>query len=176
MDRKAFDESIMKRCGKKRFKINNSWGTYDIFKYLRQNKWPGIGKPVSQKLFHHITRRCNELMAEEVKRGHDIKFPMQMGELGVKRMEVRFTTVNGRIVPVCPIDWKSTMDLWYSDPEAKEKKIILRYSTTKDYYRVRYLRTKANYPNKNFYEFAVNRYIKLGLRDTIINDEIETTW
>lgn len=176
-DKRKFIDDIVQRNSKdKTFMVTNSWGSYDIFKYIRHKGWYNIGQVISQKLFHHITSRINKLLAEEVSKGHLIQFPQHMGELGVKRCEASFREYKGKIYPTGPIDWKSTLDLWYEDKEAKDKKIVLRYSTTEDYYRIKYRKEKANYTNRIFYKFTVMRHIKRKLKECILRNEIETLW
>ena len=65
-----------------------------------------------------------------------------------------------------PIDWDGTLKLWYEDQESRENKTILK-KKEREVFRIMYNKSKAFYTNKNYFEFKVNRALKLALRDVI---------
>ena len=73
---REFRNRILKRNGPKVFKISNSFGTYDIYKKIRKNKWYDIDRPLKEKEYYDIIRLINTYLAQELMNGNDIKFPL----------------------------------------------------------------------------------------------------
>lgn len=169
-----FRKQVLRLEGKgaKRFKVQNSFGVYDAYKKIRKHKWFDIGRPLKEHEFYAIIRQIGDLYADEVSKGNTVIFPSKMGKLELRKTksEVHITK-NGKLKIGYPIDWDSTLNLWFEDAEARENKLVIRY---KDEYvfRVKYSCHDANYENKSFYEFALNRFIKRRLKERIKNGEI----
>lgn len=166
-----------KRTGKgnRNIIVTNSWGVYDAYKLIRKNGWYNIGRPLKEKEFYAIVRGVNKLLAENIINGETVKFPEKMGLLELRKWEKGVSIVNGRLKVNYPIDWGETWKLWYNDPEAFKNKTLLR-DEKKDIYSVRYVKNNANYENKLFYQFVLNRKIKKRLKVNIKNDKIDTLW
>ena len=172
-----FKSDIIKRSGKgrKKAKISNSFGVRDVFKSLRKKHWYNIGRPLKEKEFYHIIRNINNLLAEELSKGNTVKFPARMGELELRKHEVGASLKDGKLKISYPIDWKKTVELWYDDKEAYDNRILLRYNTDQ-VYRIKYSIFSARYENKCFYQFALNRKIKVKLKDNINKGKTDTLW
>jgi hypothetical protein len=41
------------------YKVNNSLGVYDAYKWIRKNKWFNIGRPLKEHEFYSIIRKVN---------------------------------------------------------------------------------------------------------------------
>ena len=54
-----FRRQVLKVDGPRVHKVNNSYGVYDAYKYIRKNKWFDIGQPVTEHQFYSIIRRMN---------------------------------------------------------------------------------------------------------------------
>ena len=80
-----------------------------------------------------------------------------MGRVEVRKYtpEVKFDK-DGKIKTSYPIDWDSTIRLWYEDDVSRKKKLILK-KKEKEVFRIVYNKSKAMYTNKNYFEFIVNR-------------------
>lgn len=74
-----------------------------------------------------------------------------------------------------PVNWHDTIKLWFEDEEARKNKTLLR-DESREGYTIKYNKYDANYENKCFYEFAVNRFIKKALKDEIKNNKIDSLW
>ena len=170
-----FVENICKKRGIKNFKVSNSFGVYDVYKKMRKNGWYDIGRAVKEKEYYSIIRKVNDYLAEEIINGNTVTFPHRMGSLELRKFKKGVSIVDGKMVVTYPIDWQETLRLWFEDEEERKKKTLLR-TESKYVYRVRYCKGDANYENKSFYEFALNRFIKKALKDKIINREIDTLW
>ena len=154
-------------------KITNSLGVYNAYKYIRKNKWFNIGRPLTEHEFYQIIRRVNNYLAEELVNGNDITFPNRMGKLELrKRNSLPVIDKNGSLKVTYAIDWDSTLKLWYDDEEAFNNKTLVKFPE-RNIFRVKYNKDTANYENKSFMEFQVNRSIKTRLKQKIKNNEID---
>ena len=173
MEYREFANEIRRHKGP--FKIRNSWGIYNAYKLLRKNKWYDIGRPLKEHEFYSIIREINDLLAENIVNGETVVFPHRMGKLELRKFECGANLVNGRLKITYPIDWEETVRLWFVDEEAKRNKTLLR-KEEKYLYTVKYNKYAANYDNKSFYQFALNKFIKRALKHTIKEGKIDTLW
>ena len=154
-------------------KVTNSLGSYDAYKYIRKNKWFNIGRPLTEHEFYQIIRRINNYLAEDLINGNDVIFPNRMGKLELrKRNSLPIIDKNGNLKVTYAIDWDSTLKLWYEDEEAFNNKTLVRLPE-RNIFRIKYNKNTANYNNKSFMEFQVNRNIKVRLKQKIKNNEID---
>ena len=154
-------------------KVTNSLGSYDAYKYIRKNKWFNIGRPLTEHEFYQIIRRINNYLAEDLINGNDVIFPNRMGKLELrKRNSLPIIDKNGNLKVTYAIDWDNTLKLWYEDEEAFNNKTLVRLPE-RNIFRIKYNKNTANYNNKSFMEFQVNRNIKVRLKQKIKNNEID---
>ena len=154
-------------------KVTNSLGSYDAYKYIRKNKWFNIGRPLTEHEFYQIIRRINNYLAEDLINGNDVIFPNRMGKLELrKRNALPIIDKNGNLKVTYAIDWDNTLKLWYKDEEAFNNKTLVRLPE-RNIFRIKYNKNTANYNNKSFMEFQVNRNIKVRLKQKIKNNEID---
>lgn len=174
---REFQNRLQKNTGKGRreFRIKNSWGVYDVYKHMRKNHWYDIGRPLKEKEYYAIVRQVNALLAEELKLGHTVKLPCEMGVLELRKHTAGVSIVDGKLKNTYPIDWDGTSRLWYENEEEREKKTLLRIEDPMVYY-IKYCEDKAKYKNKVFYRFQVNRFIKRDLKDNIKKGITDTLW
>lgn len=175
MEYEEYRDQVQKKRTKKTAKVRNSWGVYDAYKAIRKEGWYNIGRPLKEKEFYGIIRGMNKLMAEEISRGNDIQFPHGMGNLELRKIERGVKIVDGKLENTYPIAWDKTIRLWWEDEEARKNKTLVR-NDTKYVYHIKYNKHDATYPNQCFYEFAVNRFVKLALKENIIKGKIDTLW
>lgn len=161
-----FRRQVLKVDRPRVHKVNNSYGVYDIYKHIRKNKWFDIGQSVTEHQFYSIIRRMNNLLADALIHGHDIKLPCRMGTIEVRKYDARISIKDGKIKTNLPIDWDRTLKLWSEDEEAYQKRTLIKMEE-KEIFSVLYNKTGANYKNKSFYEFAVNRDLKRRLKQRI---------
>ena len=154
-------------------KITDSLGVYDAYKYIRKHKWFNISRPLTEHEFYQIIRRVNNYLVEELVNGNDIIFPNRMGKLELrKRNSLPVIDKNGSLKVTYAIDWDSTLKLWYNDEEAFNNKTLIRLPE-RSIFKVKYNKDSANYENKSFMEFQINRDIKTRLKQKIKNNEID---
>ena len=175
MEYDKFAAGVMRRGHHSPKRIRNSWGVYDAYKYIRRNKWYDIGRPLTEHEFYAIVRTVNNLLAEEIANGVTVVFPCGMGKLELTKYEVGAFFKDGMLKVTYPIDWEETVRLWYRDEEARKDKSLVR-NENRYVYKVRYSKSCANYENKTFYRFSLNRRIKRSLKPNIEQGKIDALW
>ena len=175
MDLKEFSVGLRKARTKKKAKVNGSWGVYDAYKTIRKNGWYDIGRPLGEHEFYSIIRGVNKLFAKELSEGNTFTLPSRMGVLELHKFPTGVSLVDGKLRNTYAINWADTIKLWYEDEEARNNKTLLRRQGEFGF-TVRYNKFKANYENRSFYEFALNRFIKKALMDNVQKGKIDSLW
>lgn len=157
------------------YKITNSIGVYDLYKFIRKNHWYDIGRPLKEHEFYTIIRSVNKLLAENIVNGETVVFPEQMGKLELRKYPKGVKFVDGKLKNSYPIDWKSTNLLWATDEGERQKHTLLRYESPVVYH-VRYCKEEATFENKTFYQFRLHQKLRQKLKDNIINGKTDTLW
>lgn len=161
-----FRRTVLKVDQPRKHEVSGSLGVYDAYKYIRKNKWFDIGRPLKEHEFYTIIREINNLLAEELLKGNDLDLPHRLGKIELRKYEGRVFYKNGDLHTNLPIDWDSTLKLWAEDKESYNNKLLVRLEE-KEIFKVFYNKSKANYNNKSFYEFEVNRDLKRRLKQKI---------
>lgn len=167
-----FRKSVLKVHGPRRHKVNRSLGVYDAYKYLRKNKWKGIGHKLTEHQFYYIIRKINDCLAYNILNGEEITLPNRMGSLELRKYEAKLYLENGVVRTTLPIDWDRTLKLWAEDKESFDNKMLVR-TEDKEIFKVFYNKKSANFNNKSFYRFEINRDIKRGLAQKIKDKAID---
>lgn len=171
MSWEEFRSDILKLKQARHHKVTNSVGVYDIYKYIRKNKWKGIGQPVSEHIFYSIIREINKGLARQLINGNDIVFP-KLGRLEIRKRKSYIKLENGKVKTNLPIDWDRTLRLWNEDEESFKNKTTIKMEE-KEIFKVIYNRAKCKFNNKSFYSFMINRDIKKGLKQNIKEGHID---
>lgn len=158
-----FLNSLKKVKEPRKHKVNNSVGVYDCYKWLRKNKWLNIGRPLTEHEFYSIIRGVNEDLARSFILGEDIKLPCRMGRIELRRYDAKISFDGNKIKTNLPIDWDTTLKLWYEDEEAYKNKTLIKMEE-KILFKVYYNKQLAKYNNQSFYEFTVNRDLKKRIK------------
>lgn len=172
MEYKDFLKKIKKVDGKRNHKIKNSYGVRDAFLYYRKVRPKDSKYVLSDVEYFKIIRTINNKLKEQFLQGKDIIFPMRMGKLELKKRPHYVYFKDGKLKITNPINWQSTLKLWYEDEEAFNRKLLIR-EENKESFRIKYNKYNANYTNKIFYKFSVNRDLKVKLKELIINNKID---
>ena len=105
-----------------------------------------------------------------INEGMDYSIPHLMFEITIRKNKRKPRIVDGKLIHNIPIDWKATNELWKENPEAKKKKLLVRYnnSHTSGYVYMIYMKKfKAKVKKKVFYKFLPNRTFKRNLSKRI---------
>lgn len=167
-----FSNSIKKVNKSRTHKVNNSYGVYDGFKYYRKNRPKEHKYTLTESQYFSIIRKVNELLGKELISGADIILPCRLGRLEIRKYEAKITTDGKKIKTNLPIDWDRTLKLWYEDEESYKNKTLIK-AEEKEIYRVYYNKNIADYKNKSFYTFSLNRDLKRRLKQNIKEGKLD---
>ena len=161
-----FRRKVLKVDHSRNHKVKNSIGVYDIYKHIRKNKWYDIGRPITEHQFYTIIREVNNVLADNLLKGNDIVFPNKMGRLEVRKFEPIIRFDDNKLTVRLPIDWDRTLKLWSEDEEAYKERTLVKMEE-KEIFKVCYNKTRADFPNKGFYQLQINRDLKIALKKKI---------
>ena len=161
-----FRRKVLKVDHSRNHKVKNSIGVYDIYKHIRKNKWYDIGQPITEHQFYTIIRQVNNVLADNLLKGNDIVFPNKMGRLEVRKFKPIIRLDNNKLTVRLPIDWDRTLKLWSEDEEAYKERTLVKMEE-KEIFKVCYNKTRADFPNKGFYQLQINRDLKIALKKKI---------
>ena len=161
-----FRRKVLKVDHSRNHKVKNSIGVYDIYKHIRKNKWYDIGQPITEHQFYTIIRQVNNVLADNLLKGNDIVFPNKMGRLEVRKFEPIIRFEDNKLTVRLPIDWDRTLKLWLEDEEAYKERTLVKMEE-KEIFKVCYNKTRADFPNKGFYQLQINRDLKIALKKKI---------
>lgn len=172
---KGFLEFInsIKRVNELRLhKVKNSYGVYDGFKFYRKNRPKEHKYVLTESQYFSIIRKVNELLGEALINGIDINLPHRLGRLEVRKYEAKITIDDEKVRTNLPIDWDRTLKLWYEDEESYKNKTLIKVEE-KEIFKIYYNKIIADYTNKTFYQFDINRELKRGLKQNIKEGKID---
>lgn len=160
-----FRVKILKANKKKyKYKINNSYGLKDAYRWAIKNKY--INRNITEANYRVIVNTINQYFQDRLLQGYDVKFPERMGVIEIRKYNTHISFEDGKLVTNMAVDWDKTLRLWYEDSEAYSKKTLVRCEA-KERFKIFYNKRRAKYKNKDFYEFAPTRNIKIKLKNII---------
>lgn len=168
-----FMNSIKRVNGPRLHKVKNSYGVYDGFKFYRKNRPKEHKYVLTESQYFSIIRKVNEMLGESLINGEDITLPHRLGRLEIRKYEAKITVNGEKVRTNLPIDWDRTLKLWYEDEESYKNKTLIKVEE-KEIYKIYYNRNIANFTNKTFYQFDVNRELKKRLKQNIKKGKIDT--
>ena len=172
MDFATYRKKIIKSSEHRVHKVTNSWGVKDAFNYYRKIRPRDSSYVLSDVQYMSIIRRVNNILRLLLINGVEVQLPEKMGKLELRKRAGIATFKNNKFFTNFPVDWDSTIKLWYEDEEERKKKTLVRHES-KDVFQVYYNKYLVDYPNKSFYQFHTNRELKQGLKHKIRNDELD---
>jgi hypothetical protein len=167
-----FRREVLKLNEPRTHAVRNSLGVYDAYKYIRKNKWLDLPRPVTEHEFYAIVRQVNNLLAETLLSGGDIVLPHRLGVIELRKYDARISFNGDKIVTNLPIDWDRTLKLWSEDENAYKERTLIKMEE-KEIFKVFYNKRTANYENKSFMQFEVNRDLKRRLKQKIKSKAVD---
>lgn len=162
-----FKKRIRKLNHPRKYKINNSLGVYDAYKYYRKNKPKNKIYILTESQYFAIIRKINLLLADEIANGNEVKLPYHMGIIELRKYDSNIRIgEDGKVHTNLPIDWNKTLELWYEDEEAYKDRTLVKIEE-KEIFKIYYNKATANYNNRSFYEFIFNKDLKAKLKQKI---------
>lgn len=151
-------------------KIQVDYGMPDFYKYYVENS----KDPVSRKDFNRIVSEFNKNIVDAIINKNLEFTPVNIQLTLCVRKSIRIPKIkDGKLVNTAPIDYKTTKALWAKDPEAAEKKILIRYlnnHSSKNVFRIKIIKTGFAYTNKKFYKFKPCRSFQRDLAKRILDE------
>lgn len=172
MDEREFMALVKGARGKRVHKVRNSLGVKDAFTFYRKVRPRESGYVLSESEFLGIVRKTNDILRQMIIQGQEVVLPEHMGKLELRKRRTVTDFRDGKLRTDLPVDWDSTLRLWYEDEESYHGRRLVRQES-REVYKVYYNKYKADYPNKSFYQFRMNREIKKGLKQKIRNNELD---
>ena len=168
-----FRKKVVKAEGvQHNFKVTNSYGTKEAWRWLKKNKWLDLDESVTEREFGLIIKAINLSLRDHLLNGEDVDLPHRMGRLEIRKFRAKKEIENGKLVTNLPVNWERTLKLWYEDKECYEAKTLVRWEGL-DRFTIHYDRNNATYNNKSFYQFLPVRVLKKELKERIINGTID---
>ena len=153
-------------------KVRNSYGVYDGFKYYRKIRPKEHKYVLTESQYFSIIRKVNELLGESLICGEDINLPYRLGRLEIRKYSAKITVDGKKVRTNLPIDWDRTLKLWYEDEESYKNKTLIKVEE-KEIYKIYYNRNVADFTNKSFYQFDINRELKKRLKQNIKEGKLD---
>jgi len=151
-------------------KLKSDFGMPDYHKFYEKN-YKEIDKILYNKLITEFNREIVKLMLEK----HiDFKFPYLNLILQIRKSKRKPRLEDGELVNPVPIDWKKTNKLWENNPEAKQKKLLVRYNNSHSsgyVYRIIIKKFNSKLKNKKLLKIEPNRTFKRSLSKKIKNPD-----
>lgn len=155
-------------------KIKVDYGMKDYYKYyLKNNKETTINSLKFNKIISEFNKKIVESIINESLEYNPITIQVSFCIRKHKRI---VKIVNNKLLNKNPIDWKTTNELWNTDEEAKNKKLLIRYDnnhSSKYIFRIKMLKTGYSYINKKYYKFKPCRFFTRSLAARILNKDLD---
>ncbi len=130
--------------------------------------------PVSKLKYNKIISDFNNGIIDLILNDSlEYKIPHINSTLLVKKDKRKPRIKDGKLINSSPVDWKTTSKLWNDDPDAKKKKILVRYinSHTSGYvFRIYMKKFSSTFKNRSYYSFKTSRKLQRALSARIKDD------
>jgi len=147
--------------------LPTDYGITDYLRYYNKGRKDKITRLQYNKIISDFNSQIVLMIINE---GLEFKIPKVSTTICVRKTKRIPKFVDGKFVNTIPVDWKATKELWASDEDAKEKKILLRFlnnHTSKHIFRIKMLKYGAIYKNKKVYKFKPARSFQRDLAKRI---------
>lgn len=155
---------------KKNDRLSTDYGMKDYYSFYTKKYNPNI----SRKKYNDVISDFNEEVIDMIlNEGFEYLIPYIYITLCVRKDKRAPRIINGKLYNNTPVDPVKTKQLWDSDPDAKERKLLVRFnnSHTSGYvFRIYAKKFSRTYKNKKYYKFRPARNFKRLLAKRI-NDE-----
>lgn len=164
----------MQQTTKREVKIPVHYGMPDYYKWYKDNNECKVDSAQFNKIVSEFNEQIMELMLN-----NDLEYtPPKLQMSFVIRKTQRVPQLkDGKLVNKLPVDFKATKDLWESNPDAKEKKILVRHlnkHSGKYIFSIRLVKVGYNYSNRSYYSFKPARGFQRALAKRIFDEDKNT--
>lgn len=159
---------------KSRIKANYIMDHILSYVYVRIKK---AHPQISQIDVRTILKRYYELCLEDLALGNTIYLGNRLGNLYVEKekREIIYNPDTNEIKNKLPINLPETLKMWREHPELKNKRYVRFTNEHSNGYvfRLKYEVSKANFKNKQYYDFKFSKPVKSKLNENILNKKTE---
>lgn len=150
-------------------RTNTDYGIKDYYKFYKEKS----KDPVDLKKFHRVISEFNKRIVDAII-NDGLEYTPVASQLCfcIRKMTKKIEIINNKLVNKNPIDWKTTLDLWKENPEAKEKKLLIKHlnnHTSKYIFRIKIIKCGYSYSNKKYYRFRPCRGFQRALAKRIFD-------
>jgi hypothetical protein len=151
-------------------KIKTHYGMKDYYYYFKETN---SNIKINTKDYSKIISRFNEgLVNIIIEDNLEYVLPYLGASICIKKDKRIPKIIDGKLINTTPVDWVETNKLWAEDEEAKEKKLLVRYSnshTSKYVFRIYFKKYIYPFMNKRLYNFkscrSFNRLLGKRIKD-----------
>ena len=163
----TFEEySVKTRCSKqKQFSVSNSHGSFEFYNYIAHNKLNKFKQDRGRTM--RTIRNVGNYIRDYVAAGKEIVLPYGLGSLILKASDSAVLSQDGEVKIRSSVNWYETLKLWFEDDEARENKVLVKYTSPKTF--IPMWEKSKLYKNVSFYKFYFNRILKAKIKDNIKN-------
>lgn len=159
---------------KPRIKANYTIEHILSYVFVRMKK---INPNIDQKLIRKVIKRYFELCADDIALGNTIYLGGKLGNLYLEKSkkEIKYDPETNQITNNLPINFPETLKLWKEYPELKNKRYIRFTNEHSNGYifRLKYEVSKANFKNKQYFNFKYSKPVKDKLSKNIIDKKTD---
>ena len=152
-------------------KLKVDYGMKDYYKYYKDNLDEKY-KPVDSKKYNLIISEFNSKIVDLIiNENLDFIIPKLNINLCIRKSKRIPRIKNGKLVNFNAIDWKTTNELWASDDDAKNKKIIIKFTNNHSFkfiFRIKDFTTRTPMIDK---WFKKNAEIVLNKKIIVLGDK-----
>lgn len=168
-----FINKVKKVNGPRKHKITNSYGKRDYYRHYCVNRPKEDKYNLTQKEYYRLYDILISHIIESFLESLKHTFPLQMGQIELRKARPRVYEKKGKTCFTHPIDWHKTLQWWSQDDSAYSNRKLIRRSENW-VFKLLYIKGKAKYSNKTFFKFRFNRNIKKRLKELISLNKIDT--
>lgn len=151
-------------------KIKNHFGISDYYKWYCENHEVKAGR---QK-FNDVCSDFNLGVTDLMLNNNATYTPPLVGfTFSIRKTERIPKIENGKLVNNLPVNFKETNKLWENDPDAREKKILIRHTNTHSnrcIFSIKIIKNGNIYANKKYYTYKPSRMFQRALAARIFDD------
>lgn len=152
-------------------KLPSDYGMKDYFKFFQGKYGKDIVNPGKfNKIVSEINLAIIDMMLNE---GFEYKMPYLNTTLLIKKDKRTPKLIDGKLYSTSPVNWPVTNKLWKEDPEAREKKILVRHlnNHTSGYvFRIYLKKFGCSLNNRSIFRFKPTRKFQRALGERIKDD------
>lgn len=161
---------------KKRKRIKSKYRMEHLISYVSwriKKKYPGV----EYKDIRLVIRLYFDYCGEELALGNKIYLNKKLGNLYLEKQkrEIKYNPETDTIENNLPVNIPETLKLWREYPELRKKKFVRFTNDHSNGYtfRLKFEVSKANFKNKQVYDFKFSETIKKKLSSNIIEKKVD---